>query len=146
MFYYIVRVAASGDKTLTPDDAAGMLDELLEAQNKPRIFGLKLNLPLHIVDSIHSTYSQPCDRLLQVLIEFTKRTDPRPTWRVIVDALRSPAVDLPHLAKKVEATHFPDPTGLARGGIRDEESERNKEELVRAPQNQPRNQVRECAL
>ena len=35
---------------------------------------------------------------------------------------------------------------LARSGIRDEESERNKEELVRALQNQPRNQVRDCVL
>ena len=87
-----------------------MLDELLEAQNKSRIFGLKLNLPLHVVDAIHSTNSQPEDRLLQVLIEFTKQTDPRPTWRVITDALRSPAVNLPHLAEKVEAAHFPDPT------------------------------------
>ena len=34
----------------------------------------------------------------------------------------------------------------ARAGLRDEESERNKEELVRALQNQPRNQVRESAL
>ena len=34
----------------------------------------------------------------------------------------------------------------ARAGIRDEESERNKEALVRALQNQPRNQVRESAL
>ena len=34
----------------------------------------------------------------------------------------------------------------ARAGIRDEESERNKKELVRALQNQPRNQVREPAL
>ena len=32
---------------------------------------------------------------------------------------------------------------LARAGIRDEKSEKNKEELVRALQNQPRNQVRE---
>ena len=87
-----------------------MLDELLEAQNKSRIFGLKLKLPLHVVDSIHSTYSQHEDRLLQVLIEFTKQIDPRPTWRVIADALRSPTVNLPHLAMKVEAAHFPDPT------------------------------------
>ena len=35
---------------------------------------------------------------------------------------------------------------LARAGIRDEESERNKEELVQTLQNQPRNQVRESAL
>ena len=34
----------------------------------------------------------------------------------------------------------------ARAGIRDEESERNKGELVRALQNQPRNQVRDCGL
>ena len=35
---------------------------------------------------------------------------------------------------------------LARGEIRDEESDRNKEELVRTLQNQPRNQVRESDL
>ena len=34
----------------------------------------------------------------------------------------------------------------ARAGIRDEESEINKEELIRALQNQPRNQVRDCGL
>ena len=34
----------------------------------------------------------------------------------------------------------------ARAGISDEENERNKEELVRALQNQPRNQVRDCGL
>ena len=95
---------------MSPEDAADMLDELLEAQNKSRIFGLKLNLPLHVVDAIQSTYSQPEDRLLQVLIEFTKQIDPRPTWRVVEKALKTPSVNLPHLAKKVAATHFPDPT------------------------------------
>ena len=34
----------------------------------------------------------------------------------------------------------------ARAGIRDEESERNRQELVRALETQPRNQVRECTL
>ena len=34
----------------------------------------------------------------------------------------------------------------AKAGIRDEESQRNKEELVRGLQNQPRNQVRDCGL
>ena len=34
----------------------------------------------------------------------------------------------------------------ARSGIRDEEIERNRQELVRALQTQPRNQVRECTL
>ena len=95
---------------MSPDDAAAMLNELVEAQNESRVLALNLKLPLRVVDAIHSTYSQPVDRLLQVLIEFTKQTDPRPTWRVIIDALRSPAVNLLHLAEKVEAAHFPDPT------------------------------------
>ena len=34
----------------------------------------------------------------------------------------------------------------ARAGVRDEESERNKREVVRALQTQPRNQVRDCTL
>ena len=34
----------------------------------------------------------------------------------------------------------------ARAGVRDEESKRNKRELVRALQTQPRNQVRDCIL
>ena len=55
---------------------ASMLNELLEAQNKSCIFGLNLKLPVLTVDAIHSTYSQPCDCLLQVFIQFTMRTNP----------------------------------------------------------------------
>ena len=43
-------------------------------------------------------------------MEFLKQAEPRPTWRAIVTALRSPAVNLPQLAMRVEAAHFPDPT------------------------------------
>ena len=102
--------APTGDDPLTPDDAVNVLEEIIEAQNKSYALGLKLKLPLHVVDGIHSTNSQPHDRLLQVLIEFTKQVDPRPTWRAIVAALRSPAVNLLQLAMRVEAAHFPDPT------------------------------------
>lgn len=33
--------------------------------------------------------------------------DPKPTWKVIVNALRSPVVDLAYLAEKVEEAHTP---------------------------------------
>ena len=82
----------------------------MEAQNQSYVLGLKLKLPQYVVDGIYEAHSQPQDRLLQVLIAFTKQVDPRPTWRAIVSALRSPAVNLPQLAMKVEATHYPDPT------------------------------------
>ena len=92
---------------LTPDDAIDILDELLVAQNQSYELGLRLKIPQHEVEGIHSTYSKPRSRLLQVLIEFTKQVEPRPTWMVIIDALRSPAVNLPHLARRVEEAHFP---------------------------------------
>ena len=62
------------------------------------------------MDGIYDKHSEPRNRLLQVLIEFTKQVDPRPTWRAIVAALGSPVVNLPQLAMRVEAAHFPDPT------------------------------------
>ena len=46
--------------------------------------------------------------LLKVISEFLNEVGSRPTWRVIVDALRSPVVRLHQLANEVEAAHFPD--------------------------------------
>ena len=106
----VYTTAPTGDEPLTPDDAVSVLEEILEAQNQSYVLGLKLKLPLHVVDGICESHSKPRDRLLQVLIEFTKQVEPKPTWSAIVAALRSPAVNLPQLAMRVEAEHFPDPT------------------------------------
>ena len=97
-------------ETLTPDDTVDLLEELLPAQNKSYELGLKFKLPQSEVESIHSTYFKPRNRLLHTLIEFTNQAEPRPTWMVIVEALRSPAVNLPALARRVESAHFPDST------------------------------------
>ena len=104
------NLAPLGDETLTPDDAVDVMQEQLPAQNQSYMLAVKLNLPLNTVDAIHSMYLEPRDRLLHVLIEFIKQTEPRPTWSVIVDALRDPVVNLSHLAERVEAAHLPDPT------------------------------------
>ena len=71
---------------------------------------MKLKLPLQVVEDICEKHSQPRDRLLQILTASLQLVKPIPTWRAIVAALRSPAVNLPQLAKRVEAAHFPDPT------------------------------------
>ena len=86
-----------------------VLEELLDAQHQSYVLGLKLKLPLHDVESIHLTYLQPRDRLLQVIIAFTQQAA-NPTWRTITNALKNPVLNLPNLAKRVEAAHFPDPT------------------------------------
>ena len=113
MCVLFTNTAPTGDETLTPDDAIKVLEEILEAQSHSYVLGVKLNLPLHVVDAIHSTTNPlPRNRLLQVLVEFTKQIEPRPTWRAIVAALRNPAVNLHQLAMTVEAAHFPDSTTI----------------------------------
>ena len=93
---------------LTPDDAGMVLNELFEARNQSYVLGLALQLPLDKVEDIHSQYQNPGECLLHVIVAFLRQTDPRPTWRVIVNALRSRAVDLPTLARRVEKVYCPD--------------------------------------
>ena len=104
--------APAVDETLTPDDAVDVLEEILPAQNKSYELGLKLKLPQHVVEAIHSKNLPPERCLLEVLIKFFQQTEPRPTRRVIIEALKSPAVNLLALAKEVEAAHFPDPAAI----------------------------------
>ena len=106
--YYHVSAALSNDELLTDKDVITILEELLPAQNKTYELGLKLKLPEYVVEGIYKSFSDPQTRLLHVLKEFRNQMEPRPTWRVIVDALRSPAVNLPKLASEVEAAHFPE--------------------------------------
>ena len=98
------------NETLKPNDAGKILEELLTAQNQSFVLGLGLGLPLHEVEAIHSQYQNPRDRLLLIIIAFLKQAELRPTWRVIVQALRNPIVNLPVLARQVEASFFPDPS------------------------------------
>jgi hypothetical protein len=105
-----MATAPTFEETLTPSDAIGVLEELLPAQTQSYLLGLRLSLPVHVVDAICAAHAQPRERLLHILIAFLNQVEPRPTWRVIIEALRSPAVNLPLLAQSVEAVHFPDST------------------------------------
>jgi hypothetical protein len=67
------------DESLTPDDAVDVLEELLPAQNKSYELGLKLKLPQHVVEAIHSKELPPDKYLLKVLIKFLQQAEPKPT-------------------------------------------------------------------
>ena len=102
-------IAPVVDETLRPEDAWKILDELVpDAQNHAHLLGLAMNVNPHDVEAIQATYQQPKDRLLHIIMAFLKQTEPRPTWRVIINALRTQTVNLPHLAASLEAAHFPD--------------------------------------
>ena len=89
-----------------------ILEEILPAQNCSHLLGMKLMIPQHVVDAIHSKEMEPERYLLKIINEFLNQVEPRPTWRVIIDALRSPVVRLNQLANEVEAAHFPDTTAI----------------------------------
>ena len=109
-----IYAAPAGDETLTPDDAVHILEEILPAKIHYYVISLLFNLPKHVVDGIHSKKMEPEESLLEVISEFLNQVGSRPTWRVIVDALRSPVVRLHQLANEVEAAHFPDATAAIR--------------------------------
>ena len=93
-----------------------MLEELLEAQNHAKYIGLKLKVPQHVLDG---TYSEPRERLYAVIMEYLKQVEPRPTWRGIVNSLRSSLVNLPPLALKIETKYsLPTPTPPDQGTYR----------------------------
>ena len=91
------------DETLGEDAALHIVAEILAVQNHSDLLGRALNIPAHIVDAIHLQYSSSRDRLLHVIEEFLKQEEP--TWRAIIDALKSPVINFPRLAQKIERSH-----------------------------------------
>ena len=101
-----LSLVADEDELLTPDDALDLLEELLPAKIRSHELGLALKLQRKVVDDIHKKISDPRRRLFRVLHEFSSQSEPRATWRVIVDALRSREVHLPALADRIEKAHI----------------------------------------
>lgn len=88
------------------------MEELVEAQNHAHLLGLMLSVKPHNVEAIQKTYQQPMDRLFHIILAFLRQSQPRPTWKVIIDALRSQVVNLPELATRLERAHFPAQTAV----------------------------------
>ena len=92
----------AGEKTLDERDVTDICSDIIAAQTKSEQLGRVLRVPSHTVDSIIQQYTKPEDRLFHVIDEFVKQIEPTPTWRVILDALRNPLVNLPRLAENIE--------------------------------------------
>ena len=113
MYFFPAKNAApTANTTLEEKDLEKLLEELLPAQTRAKELGLKLKLPPYVVESTHKTYKEPQDHLYHILLEFLRQAEPRPTWRVIIDALRSPVVNLSRLAERMEAAHLLHPTAI----------------------------------
>ena len=97
-------------KTLDQDDVIHIVEDILEAKNESKFIAEKLKLPKHTIDEIHMKQNTKAqERLLEVIHEFVNRVEPRPTWGLIIEALRSPLINLPLLANNMERKHIPTP-------------------------------------
>ena len=110
LFFPSLNAAPAGDHILTESDAVNILEELTEALGHANILGVMLSIKPVELEAISKKYQDPKERFYQIILAFLRQAEPSPTWRAIVNALKSPIVNLTALAKRVEAAHFPDPT------------------------------------
>ena len=78
---------------------------LPHAKAKSFALGLMLNLPLHNVEAIHSNALDHSQRILEIIIAFVRQKYPIPTWRAIINPLRSTFIDLPDVADELESAY-----------------------------------------
>ena len=95
------------NKTLTHADVTEVTGRLLEISTKTDVFGRLLQLPKATVESFHQRFEDPEGRLLHLLDEFAKQVEPRPTWSLILGALRHPLMKEYRLAQSIEDSLTP---------------------------------------
>lgn len=93
-------------RVLSEKDVPEVVYELLDMQTKSAILGRLLKLPKSRVDSIHQQNSDPQERLFSVIDEFVKQIEPKPTWKIILEALKNPLIGQTRLAQELERKYF----------------------------------------
>lgn len=89
------------DVLLKPADAEEICEELAKAAHCAKELGLLLGLS---EDEIESSQQRE-DQLLSIIRAFLIKAGSTATWRTIIEALKSPPVNLKALAMKLEEDH-----------------------------------------
>jgi len=68
--------------------------------------GVQLDIPHTTLDCFKQSYSDPSDLMREMLkCWLDTAVDPRPTWEVVIAALRSPIVDKKSVAEQLESKY-----------------------------------------
>ena len=92
------------------DDIPELLDVLDALQSKAAkwlMIGLQLHLSADELDIIKADCDCVQECLTRVVRRWQSKTEPRPTWRAIIDALKAPTVAEAVLAKQLEEKFAP---------------------------------------
>lgn len=92
----------ASQQLLTSEDAFDIFELLISAQNGSRYIGGKWRIPQYVIDEIHQRNKKARDCLFEIITQFLNGVGVPPTWRAIVEALKSPTVNLLDLAQKIE--------------------------------------------
>ena len=91
---------------LSIDDLGDVHEEIFEARPKWYFIGLRLKLPVDILDGIEAQYGSDLVKCFcEMLKKWLTRVDPPPTWKAMSEALSSQSVDKAQLALKVTRNH-----------------------------------------
>ena len=82
-------------------DLATVLNELFPCRAKWHNLGIQLRVDVSTLDSFKAQYDDPSDKLREVLKSWLA-TGENPTWRVIVETLKSPVIEEARLAMKLQ--------------------------------------------
>ena len=89
---------------LSVDDLADVQRKLFSVKTEWYNLGLELGQRVPTLDGIDAKYSSdPPQCFRQVLKEWLKGVNPRPTWQAMVNALKSHTVAQYHLAEQIQA-------------------------------------------
>ena len=88
------------------DDLGDVLEETLSSSTKWYNIGLRLKVSVAKLDGIESQFNDQGNCLREALKEWLKgAAGTEPSWRVLVEALRSQTVREAQLADQLEAKH-----------------------------------------
>ena len=90
-----------------PLDLKTVRTALWDARCKWYDIGVELDLDTATLDSINTTHcKQVEDCFREILSKWLEVATPCPSWKALVKALRSPAVDFPQVASKIESKYI----------------------------------------
>ena len=91
---------------LTEPNLRVLLNELHPVRASWYKIGLELEIPHTELDCFDQKYSDQVDLLCEVLKYWIRTAvDPRPSWKAVVAALRSPIVNAKYIAEHLEAKY-----------------------------------------
>ena len=86
--------------------------DIYEARAKWYDIGIELEISIGTLKSIKSMCDSPAECLVEMLDTWLKQVDPKPSWRLLINALEQPTVGEERLAERLKQKYYPSKKGI----------------------------------